>query len=59
MKAFCKSLGLEPDDLHIWVGRRRYIRAFSPLWYVVNLLRVAALAFSFWAYAVIMILVFG
>ncbi len=59
MKALCKSLGLTPDDLHIRIGKHRYIRAFSLLWYLVNALSIAALGFTFWAYVVMMIILFG
>ena len=58
MKKLCKSLGLTPADLHIRIGKR-YIRAFSPLWYIVNALAAAFGAFSFWAWVVAMIIVLG
>ena len=59
MKALCKSLGLTPADLHIRVGKHRYIRAFSPLWYLINALRAAFLGLSFWAFTVAVIIIFG
>lgn len=59
MKALCKSLGLTPADLHIRIGKHRYIRAFSLLWYLINALRMAFFGFSFWAFIVAMIIIFG
>lgn len=59
MKALCKSLGLTPADLHIRVGKHRYIRAFSFLWYLINALRMALAGFSFWAFTVAVIIIFG
>jgi hypothetical protein len=59
MKALCRSLGLTPADLHIRVGKHRYIRAFSALWYLVNALRMLLLGFSFWAFTVAIITIFG
>ena len=53
MKAFCESVGLTPDDLHIRLGRRR-IRAFSPLWYIANIINAL-----FWAFVVAVIIIFG
>lgn len=58
MRKLCESLGLTPADLHIWIRKRR-IRAFSPLWYLINALRVAFLGFSFWAFTVALIIIFG
>lgn len=58
MRKLCESLGLAPADLHIYIGKWR-IRAFSPLWYILNALAIAFGAFSFWAWAVIMIILFG
>lgn len=58
-KALYESFGLNPDDLHIRVGKHRYIRSFSFLWYLVNALRVALLGFSLWAFAVAAIIIFG
>lgn len=59
MIALCKSLGLTPADLHIRVGKHRYIRAFSVLWYLVNALRMALLGCSLWAFTAAIIIIFG
>lgn len=58
MRKLCESLGLKPADLHIWIRKRR-IRAFSPLWYILNALAIIFGAFSFWAWVVGMIILFG
>lgn len=59
MKALYESFGLTPADLHICVGKHRYIRAFSFLWYLLSALRVALLCSSFWAFAAAVIIIFG
>ena len=59
MKALYESFGLTPADLHIWVGKHRYIRSFSFLWYLVSALRVALMGFSFWAFTAAVIIIFG
>lgn len=58
MRKLCERLGLTPDDLHIWIGKRR-IRAFSLLWYIVGTIAIAFGTFSFWAWVVAMIILFG
>lgn len=54
-----REFGLTSKDLRIYIGKRHYIKAFTPLWYLVGLAEIIVLGAGFWAFCTIMILLFG